>query len=38
MASDTADTKFREVAQRPARGSLGNFFGDLRDLLRFETL
>src|SRR5918912_610064 len=38
MASDTADTKFREIAQRPARGSLGNFFGDLRDLLRYETL
>src|SRR5215217_4313062 len=38
MASDTAETKFREVAQRPARGSLGNFLGDLRDLLRYETL
>nr|MDQ3604508.1 YihY/virulence factor BrkB family protein [Actinomycetota bacterium] len=38
MASDTAETKLREVAQRPARGSLKNFFGDLRDLLRYETL
>jgi uncharacterized BrkB/YihY/UPF0761 family membrane protein len=38
MASDTAETKLRQVAQRPARGSLGNFFGDLRDLLRYETL
>ena len=38
MGSGTADTKLREVAQRPARGSLGNFFGDLRDLLRYQTL
>ena len=38
MASDTAETELREVAQRPARGSLGNFLGDLRDLLRYETL
>src|ERR687898_925583 len=38
MSSDTAETDLREVAQRPARGSLGNFFGDLRDLLRYETL
>src|SRR5918994_709991 len=38
MASDTAETKLREVAQRPARGSLKNFLGDLRDLLRYETL
>src|SRR5215213_4138974 len=38
MASDTAETKLRDVAQRPARGSLGNFLRDLRDLLRYETL
>jgi membrane protein len=38
VASDTAETKLRDVAQRPARGSLGNFLGDLRDLLRYETL
>src|SRR5918994_1785818 len=38
MSSDAAETRLREVAQRPARGSLGNFFGDLRDLLRYETL
>ena len=35
---DTAGTKLRGVARRPARGSLKNFFGDLRDLLRFGTL
>jgi membrane protein len=38
MSSDTAETKLEGVAQRPARGSLGNFFGDLRDLLRYQTL
>src|SRR5918912_3602 len=38
MAHDTAGTKLEGVAKRPARGSLGNFFGDLRDLLRYETL
>ena len=38
MAPDTAGTKLRDVAQRPARGSLGNFLSDLRDLLRYETL
>src|SRR5919206_1989516 len=38
VASDTAGTKLRGVAHRPARGSLGNFFGDLRDLLRYGTL
>ena len=38
MASDTAKTKLRQVAQRPAHGSLGSFFGGLRDLLRYETL
>ena len=29
MEPDTAESKLREVARRPARGSLGNFFGDL---------
>jgi membrane protein len=38
LASDTAETKLRKVAHRPARGSLRNFLGDLRDLLRYETL
>jgi membrane protein len=38
MSSDAAETKLEGVAQRPARGSLGNFFGDLRDLLRYQTL
>jgi len=38
MAPDTAETKLEAVAKRPARGSLGNFLGDLRDLLRYETL
>jgi membrane protein len=38
MAPDTAETKLEGVAKRPTRGSLGNFLGDLRDLLRYETL
>jgi membrane protein len=38
MASDTSGTKLQAVARRPARGSLKNFFGDLRDLLRYSTL
>ena len=38
MSSDTAETKLEGVAQRPAHGSLKNFFGDLRDLLRYQTL
>jgi membrane protein len=38
MASDTSETKLQAVARRPARGSLKNFFGDLRDLLRYSTL
>jgi membrane protein len=38
MASDTAGRKLRGVARRPAHGSLGNFLGDLRDLLRYGTL
>src|SRR5215218_983265 len=38
MASDSAGSKLRGVARRPARGSLKNFLSDLRDLLRYETL
>ena len=38
VASDSAGTKLKGVARRPARGSLKNFFGDLRDLLRYGTL
>src|SRR5215208_4780587 len=38
MAPDIAGTKLQAVARRPARGSLKNFFGDLRDLLRYGTL
>src|SRR5215210_7411214 len=38
MASDTSGTKLQAVARRPARGSLMNFLGDLRDLLRYRTL
>jgi membrane protein len=30
--------ELRAVARRPARGSLKNFVGDLRDLMRFQTL
>ncbi len=30
--------ELRAVARRPARGSLKNFFGDMRDLVRFQTL
>ena len=30
--------ELRAVARRPAKGSLKNFFGDLRDLVRFQTL
>ena len=30
--------ELRAVARRPAKGSLKNFFGDLRDLVRFGTL
>jgi membrane protein len=36
--SSEAGTRLGAVARRPARGSLGNFLGDLRDLLRFGTL
>ena len=38
MTPDTAGAKLQAVARRPARGSLTNFFRDLRDLLRYGTL
>jgi membrane protein len=38
MAPDTTGTRLQAVARRPARGSLKNFLGDLRDLLRYGTL
>jgi membrane protein len=38
MEPEMPREELRAVARRPAKGSLGNFFGDLRDLLRFGTL
>ena len=38
MEPETVKTELRRVARRPARGSLKNFFKDLRDLVRFQTL
>ena len=38
MEPETVKTELRGVARRPARGSLKNFFKDLRDLVRFQTL
>ncbi len=38
MEPDMPREELRAVARRPAKGSLKNFFGDLRDLLRFQTL
>lgn len=38
MDPEVPRSALRGVARRPARGSLRNFFGDLRDLLRFQTL
>jgi len=35
---ETVKAELRGVARRPARGSLKNFFKDLRDLVRFQTL
>jgi membrane protein len=35
---DLSQEELREVARRPARGSLKNFFRDLRSLLRFQAL
>jgi membrane protein len=38
MEPEMPREELRAVARRPAKGSLGNFFGDLRDLIRFGTL
>jgi membrane protein len=38
MEPEMPREELRAVARRPAKGSLGNFFGDLRDLMRFGTL
>jgi membrane protein len=38
MEPEMPREELRAVARRPAKGSLGNFFGDLRDLVRFGTL
>ena len=38
MEPDVPQAELRAVATRPARGTLKNFFGDLRDLLRYGTL
>ncbi|HEX2741423.1 MAG TPA: YihY/virulence factor BrkB family protein [Rubrobacter sp.] len=38
MTPDTAGANLQAVARRPARGSLTNFFQDLRDLLRYGTI
>ncbi|QIN82144.1 YihY family inner membrane protein [Rubrobacter tropicus] len=38
MEPGMPQAELRSVARRPARGSLKNFFGDLRDLVRFQTL
>ncbi|HKH12957.1 MAG TPA: YihY/virulence factor BrkB family protein [Rubrobacter sp.] len=38
MEPDMPREELRAVARRPAKGSLKNFFGDLRDLVRFGTL
>ena len=38
MQPDLSNQELREVARRPARGSLGNFLRDLRSLLSFQAL
>ncbi len=38
MEPDMPREELRAVARRPAKGSLKNFFGDLRDLMRVQTL
>jgi len=38
MEPDLSRPELRAVARRPAKGSLKNFFGDLRSLLRVQTL
>ena len=38
MEPDMPPEELRAVARRPAKGSLGNFFADLRDLMQVQTL
>jgi membrane protein len=38
MEPDMPPEELRALARRPARGSLKNFFGDLRDLMQVQTL
>lgn len=38
MEPDLPSPELRAVARRPAKGSLKNFFGDLRSLLRVQTI
>src|SRR5919107_624570 len=38
MEPEIPREELRAVARRPAKGPLKNFFGDLRDLMRFGTL
>ena len=38
MEPEIPREELRAVARRPAKGTLKNFFGDLRDLVRFGTL
>ncbi|CAA9419618.1 MAG: Inner membrane protein YihY, formerly thought to be RNase BN [uncultured Rubrobacteraceae bacterium] len=38
MEPDMPPEELRALARRPARGSLKNFFGDMRDLMQVQTL
>ena len=38
MEPEMPPEELRAVTRRPARGSLGNFFADLRDLMQVQTL
>ena len=38
MEPDMPPEELRALARRPARGSVRNFFGDLRDLMQVQTL
>ena len=38
MDPDMPKAELRAMAERPAKGSLGNFFGDLRGLINLQTL
>lgn len=38
MEPDLSHPELRAIARRPAKGSLKNFFGDLRSLMRVQTL